>query len=274
MTRTTLTVILGALCAATIGGAARADSEWASRSELGYALARGNTDSDNGNLKFGIAHLYNHWIEAFGVDGLYGKTNGIGTAQRLDGHLQVDYKFTDSAFWFGKLEYQDDRYSGFQYQASAATGLGRIFLQSDTDKLTAQLGIGVRRLRPEQVIRDDTGAVLDRIPGESSEDTVAAGAVTCEHDFNTSTKLLESLSVESGRANTLVKNNLGIQVKMSTSLALAISYSYIRNSSPPPTTVLSKTDQLTTVNLVYEIKNDKVPAMPVALLDHQLNSAN
>jgi len=78
------------------------------------------------------------------------------------------------------------------------------------------------------------------------------------------------VSVESGRSNTLLKNNLGLQVKMGSVLSLAISYSYIRNSSPPPT-VLSKTDQLTTVNLVYEIKNDKVPAMPVALLDHELN---
>ena len=272
--RTSLKIILGAVCAATLSAAARADqSEWASRSELGYALARGNTDSDNGNLKFDIAHLYNHWIESFGLDGLYGKTNGIGTAQRLDGHVQVDYKFTDKMFWFGKLEYQDDRYSGFQYQASAATGLGRIFLQSDTDKLTAQLGVGIRRLRPEELIRDTTGAVIERIPGESAEDGVAAAAVTYEHDFNTSTKLLESMSVESGKSNTLLKNNLGIQVKMSTTLSLAVAYSYIRNSSPPPT-VLSKTDQLTTVNLVYEIKNDKVPAMPVALLDHQLNAVD
>jgi putative salt-induced outer membrane protein len=270
MTRTSLTVILGAVCAATVSVAAHADSEWASRSELGYALARGNTDSDNGNLKFEIAHLYNHWIESFGLNALYGKTNGIGTAQRWDGHVQVDYKFTQKTFWFGKLEYQNDRYSGFQYQASAATGLGRIFLQSDTDKLTAQLGIGIRRLRPEQIIRDDTGAVIERVQGDSSEDAVAAGAVTYEHDFNTSTKLLESVSVESGRSNTLLKDTLGVQVKMGSALSLAIAYNYIRNSSPP-VTALSKTDQLTTVNLVYEIKNDKVPARPVALLDQQLN---
>src|SRR6185312_16997193 len=225
---------------------------------------------DNGNLKFDIAHLLNDWIYAFGVDALYGKTNGIGTAQRWDAHLQVDYKFTPKMFWFGKLEYQDDRYSGFQYQESAATGIGRIFLQSDTDKLTAQLGIGIRRLRPEQLIRDDNGAVIDRIPGESSEDAVAAGAVTYEHDFNISTKLLESVSVESGRSNTLLKDTLGVQVKMGSALSLAVAYNYIRNSSPPPS-ALSKTDQLTTVNLVYEIKNDKVPAMPVAVLDQQLN---
>ncbi|HWG29857.1 MAG TPA: hypothetical protein VN676_04845, partial [Steroidobacteraceae bacterium] len=63
MTRTTLRVILGAVCVATVSVAAHAESEWASRSQLGYALARGNTDSDNGNLRFDIAHLYNHWIE-------------------------------------------------------------------------------------------------------------------------------------------------------------------------------------------------------------------
>jgi putative salt-induced outer membrane protein len=173
-------------------------------------------------------------------------------------------------FWFGKLEYQDDRYSGFQYQESAATGIGRIFLQSETDKLTGQIGAGIRRLRREDLIRDDTGAVISRIPGDSSEDGVATGAVSYEHNFNASTKLVEALSVESGRSNTLLKNNLGVQVKMGSALALAVSYSYIRNSSPP-VTVLSKTDQLTTVSLVYELMNEKVPAMPIAL-EQRLNT--
>jgi putative salt-induced outer membrane protein YdiY len=81
---------------------------------------------------------------------------------------------------------------------------------------------------------------------------------------------VEALSVESGRSNTLLKNNLGVQVKMGSALALAVSYSYIRNSSPP-VTVLSKTDQLTTVSLVYELMNEKVPAMPIAL-EQRLNT--
>src|SRR5690348_12206842 len=155
MTKRILAV--ASVISAAMSGTTYADSEWASRSELGYALARGNTDSDNGNLKFDIAQLLNNWIYAFGMDALYGKTNGIGTAQRWDAHLQIDYKFTRKMFWFGKLEYQDDRYSGFAYQESAATGIGRIFLQSQTDKLTGQIGAGIRRLRQEQLIRDDTG---------------------------------------------------------------------------------------------------------------------
>ena len=274
MTKTSLTtMVFCAVCGTAISSAARAESEWAARSELGYALARGNSDTDNGNFKLDVARLWDNWIFSSGLSGLYGKTNGIGSAQRWDGRFQVDYRFTAKMFWFGKLEYENDRYSGFAYQASAASGLGRIFLQTDSDKLTAQIGAGVRRLRTEQLIRDpDTNAVIQRIPGDSSEDAVASGALSYEHDFNSSTKLLEAVSVESGRSNTLLKNNLGVQVKMGSKLSLAVAYTYIRNSSPPPT-ILSKTDQLTTVNLVYEIKNDKIPAMPVALLQH-LNSAN
>jgi putative salt-induced outer membrane protein YdiY len=131
----------------------------------------------------------------------------------------------------------------------------------------------VRTLRLEELIRDpDTNAVVQRIPGESTEDAVASGAISYEHDFNASTKLLEAVSVESGRSNTLLKNNLALQVKMGSKLSLAVAYTYIRNSSPPPS-ILSKTDQLTTVNLVYEIRNEKIPAMPVAVLQH-LNTAD
>ncbi len=272
MTKRSLAVFLAMLSGVVMSSSALADSEWASRSELGYALSRGNSDSQNGNLKFDIAHLLGQWIYAFGLDALYGSSNGIGTAQRWDTHFQADLKLTEKMFWFGKLQYEDDAYSGFKYQASAATGLGRIFLRSDSDKLSTQLGAGIRRLRPEQLIRDDRGAVIERIPGDSSEDAVATGGLTYEHTFNASTKLLESLNVESGRSNTLAKNNLGLQVKMGSALSLAVAWSYIRNSSPPAG-IISKTDQLTTVNLVYEIKNPKLTPTAVALTQ-RLQTAN
>ncbi len=272
MTKRSLAVFVTAVTGAGLSGTALADSDWASRSELGYALSRGNSDSENGNLKFDIAHLLGKWIYAFGADGLYGNSNGIGTAQRWDVHFQTDMKLSEKTFWFGALRYENDAYSGFQYQASFSTGVGRIFMQTETNKLSAQIGAGVRQLRPEDLIRDDRGAVIQRIPGDSTRDAVANGALTYEHTFNPSTKLLESLSIESGKSNTLAKNNLGLQVKMSTSLALAVAWNYIRNTNPPAG-IVSKTDQLTTVNLVYEIKNPKITPTAVALTQ-RLQTAN
>src|SRR5215471_1906394 len=112
MSTASLAVILCAACGVTLSGAVRADSEWATRSELGYALARGNSDTENGNLRFDIAHLLGSWIYSFGLGGLYGKSNDIGTAQRWDTHFQADLKLSDRTFWFGAARYERDAYSG------------------------------------------------------------------------------------------------------------------------------------------------------------------
>ena len=52
--------------------------------------------------------------------------------------------------------------------------------------------------------------------------------------------------------NTFVQNDIGIQVQMTDVLALAAAYSIRYNTDPP--LGFGKTDSLTTLNLVYEIK--------------------
>ena len=49
-----------------------------------------------------------------------------------------------------------------------------------------------------------------------------------------------------------MQNDIGIQVKISDVLALAAAYSVRHNTDPP--LGFGKTDTLTTLNLVYEIK--------------------
>ena len=58
--------------------------------------------------------------------------------------------------------------------------------------------------------------------------------------------------VESGAENTFVQNDISLQVKMTDVLALAVGYGVRHNSNPP--VEFKKTDTLTTINLVYEIK--------------------
>jgi putative salt-induced outer membrane protein len=58
--------------------------------------------------------------------------------------------------------------------------------------------------------------------------------------------------VEAGSNNTFVQNDLALQVKMTDVLALAVGYSVRHNTDPP--LGFEKTDTLTTINLVYEIR--------------------
>jgi putative salt-induced outer membrane protein len=90
---------------------------------------------------------------------------------------------------------------------------------------------------------------VQRVVGPRDSDLVGNGAFTFEHSFNEATKVLDSLLLESGETNTLTKNDLALQVKMTRVLAISLGLSVRYNSLPQDG--LKKTDTLSTVNLVY-----------------------
>lgn len=236
-----------------LGGAPlHAQAAWSTRSEAGFVAARGNTSTETANLKFEIVREADKWRNTFGASGLYGKTSAIESAERWDARDQVDHLFSERAFLFGGVRYEDDRFSGFDYQASVSAGVGRKFIERERTKLAAQIGFGYRALAPEDLLRDETGEVIQRIVGPRQSDLVGNGALTFEHAFNDATKVLDSLLFEGGRTNTLTKNELALQVKMTRVLAISLGVSVRYNSLPQDG--LKKTDTLSTVNLVYVSK--------------------
>ena len=63
---------------------------------------------------------------------------------------------------------------------------------------------------------------------------------------------LPELTLSRYPADQVPENDLALQVKMTDVLALAVGYSVHHNTDPPAG--FEKTDTLTTINLVYEIK--------------------
>jgi putative salt-induced outer membrane protein len=233
-------------------GALHAQDSWSTRAEAGFVAAHGNSSAETANAKIEIIREIHKWKYTLGTTGLYGRSAGITTAQHFDGRLQTDKAFGERqrTFWFGAVRYEDDRFSGFDYQATATTGLGRKFIDTEATKLSIQIGAGYRALRPELLVRDPlTDEVLARVPDERTHDGVANGALTFSHAFNDHTKLIESLLTEAGQANTLTRNDLSLEVKMVKTFAVSVGYSIRHNSEPAPG--LGRTETLTTVNLVY-----------------------
>ena len=244
-------LVSGCVCSA-----AYADDEWASRGQLGFSRTSGNTDTTTGNFLFHIAHLTGDWKYLFGAEGLYGSTKGETTAQAWDVHGQINYNITERLYWYGGLGYVNDKFSGFAYQETLSTGAGYQFIKTDATKLAGQIGIGARRLRPEILVKDDIGGIVSVTQEDSTTDAVLDAAATFEHAFNDSTKLLAAAGLESGKDNTLSKGSIALQVKMTDKLALSAGIQATRNSKPPAGA--KPTDTLTTLNLVYEIKNPKL----------------
>src|SRR4029077_13516676 len=56
---------------------------------------------------------------------LYGSTHGENTAQAWDAYLQANYNITPRFYWYVGGRYDDDRCSGFAYQAALKSGVGK-----------------------------------------------------------------------------------------------------------------------------------------------------
>ncbi len=243
-------VVVPFLASLALLASGAAHAAWTGKGEAGVVLANGNTDSKTGNVKIDAVQTLTKWKHALGGSAIYAATDGETTGQRWEAHEQSDYNFNARAFWFGAGRYEDDRFSGFEYQATASTGVGYRFIDNETTLFTGTAGVGYKFFETRDVF-DETGTVLLE-PGESDNEVVFRGSLDLSHSLSDTSKLLDKFLVESGADNTFVQNDIGIQVQMTDVIALSAAYSVRYNTNPP--LGFGKTDTLTTLNLVYEIK--------------------
>jgi putative salt-induced outer membrane protein len=229
-----------------------AQAQWSGKAELGILSASGNTEAKSANAKLDLTHEGPKWRHNVSFGALYGENGEISTAQRFEARYQADYKITDRMSWFGSLRDEQDRFSGFAYQVTAATGASYKFIDSPATKLTASLGAGYRRSKSETLVKSPAGEVIDRIEGPVDSEPIATFSSNYEHAFTDTTKITNKFLAESGSDNTSVQNDLALAVSMTDKLALAVGYGVRYNSEPPP--LAKSTDTLITINLVYNIK--------------------
>lgn len=226
-----------------------ASAQWAVKAEAGLVAARGNSDTDTANAKLKIVREFERWKHTLESAGVYASDNSGTIGQRWNVREQTDYDFSGKGFWFLSGRYEDDRFSGFEYQSTFGTGLGWRFFDDPVTKLSVQIGGGYKVLRRRDSFAED-GITL--IPGEREESAIAQGSVDFERQLTGTTKILNKLLVESSSDNTFVQNDLSLEVRILGALALAVGYGVRYNTDPPAE--FTTTDTLTTVNLVYEIE--------------------
>jgi putative salt-induced outer membrane protein len=227
-----------------------AHADWSGKGEAGLVIATGNTETKTANAKLQLANEVDKWKHQFGGAALYTSSDPEGTtANRWELFEQSDYNFSPRTFWFGAARYEDDEFSGFEYQAILSTGIGRKFIDTDLTKFVGTAGVGYKRLETRDAF-DDTGVLIE--PGATDSEVVFRGTLDYDHKLTATSSLIDELVVEAGSDNTFVQNDIALQVKMTNVLALAVGYSVRHNTDPAEG--FEKTDTLTTINLVYEIK--------------------
>jgi putative salt-induced outer membrane protein len=222
---------------------------WTGKGQAGYISAKGNTDSKTTNAALDMALVEGPWNHTFHFDGFYGQSAGIVSAERWVTRWQSNYDLTRQIFAFGGLRFEHDLFSGFQYQASGAVGLGYKFFDTNAIKLSVQAGVGYRKLRPEDLTKDASGRVTMRTLEPAQDSPVGVFGVTYSQALTHTTTLSDTLLVETSSSDSLTTNALALAVKISTKLALSVGYHTIENTEPPAG--VKKLDRLETLNLVY-----------------------
>ncbi len=228
----TLAMILGSAAITSIGFA----EPWSGKGELGFVLARGNSDADTVNTKLEMSRQTDSWKHGFTLAALRASNDGEQNAERYAATWQTDFRFSPESYWYNGARYEDDRFSGFDYQASLSTGLGHRFVDNEELKIFGQAGLGYRRLE-------------NALTAETDDSVIFSGELRYEQRLTETTRLRNKLVVEAGEANTFATNELALEVKINSRLSLAAGLGVRHNTDPP--VGRKKTDTLTTVNLVY-----------------------
>jgi len=225
--------------------------EWTGKGQAGFQDSKGNSTGESINAVLDLSRYDGDWKNALHVEGFYGKSGDVVSAERWIVNEQTDYTITSKTFAFGGLRFEHDEFDGFDYQASITAGLGYKIFDTASNKFTVQGGAGFKRFEPETITQnpDGNGEVVARIPLGTQSEAIATVGVDYTHSFNKATALSNKLLVEYGSQNTLSTDQLALAVKMSTKLALSVGYQVTNNSKPPMP--LKKVDTVTTVNLVY-----------------------
>lgn len=225
------------------------DGVWTGKGQAGLVSTQGNSSAKTANVALDLSLVHGAWKHSAHLGGLYAQSAGITSADRWDALWQSNYLITTRVLAFGTLRYSRDMFSGFQYQASAAAGIGYKLFDGKTIHLTVQGGAGYRRTQPENILRNSAGLVSSRTLLAATGNAILTAGVDYSQDLTGTTTLSDKLLIESGSSDTLVNDALALTVKISTKLALSVGYRLQNNSKPPAG--LKKLDTMETIDLVY-----------------------
>lgn len=242
-----------ALCAPMAQASDTEAEGWTGSGELGLALARGNSKSENLNTKLSFTNEDDKWKHQFNFAALRakGEVRGdfdgdgeIETAFRLNANRYTAgassaLKMNERAYWVAALRHEKDDFASFESQTTFSLGYGYTAIKNETTTLSLEAGPGYRRAR-------------NAASGETESDAIVRAHIDFKHQLTENTSIENLLLLESGEDNTFIQNDLGLKVAMNSKLALKVGLQVRNNSDVTPGT--DKTDTLTTVNLVYTFR--------------------
>jgi len=210
-------------------------SKWSGEAELGYTKTTGNTDTESLLTKGKVVNERVKWKHVGTVEIINKTDSGVKTAKRTYITGKTDYNIDELSYLFVKLSYENDDFSGYEYQYTEAFGYGYHLIKQDNLKMDIEFGAGARQSKLS------TGAT-------TSEGIIKA-ATDIEWKISKTSTFIQELSVEAGEDNTISRSVTALKLLVVGNLSAKLSHNIKYSSDVPVGT--KKTDTESVVTLVY-----------------------
>lgn len=227
------------------GTSATDGRSWSGQAEFGLAIAGGNADSETVNGKFAFLREEDRWFYNLNAAALRAESDDQLSANRYELGAKLGYDFSERAYTFGTLRYENDDFASYESQTIASAGVGYRFIHGERSSLVGELGPGLRRWQP---ISEPRGTPPVLVAFGTETDSIIRGSLDFRHGLTPTTTISNLLLAESGGGSTFLQNDLGIAVRMNERYALRAGYQ-MRHTTEVPVGI-DKTDTLFTTNLV------------------------
>jgi putative salt-induced outer membrane protein len=235
-----LTLALAALTF-TLPVLAQADAQkstWTGEGAFNAGFTTGNTETTDIGLGVKLARELGAWKASLDASADFGETNSVETRNRFLLGGQLERQFNDRLFGFGRVSYEQDKFSGFETRTFLGAGVGYLVLDREATKWTVEGGPGFR---------------IDELAGSGAteESFAVRGASSFSHKFNDAVTFTNDTTVTWADVSTQTTNVAAVTAKLTDKLSGRLSFD-VRNDSNPPAG-FEQTDTATRVGIVYAI---------------------
>ena len=218
-------------------------SNWEGESELGVLITSGNTEETNIKGRLGLKHEVAKWRNTTELRSNYSETEDTTTAEKYRATFESDYKFAERQYWFVRAFYENDRFSGFEYQSSLTTGYGnRVWAEGKRSFLDLSTGAGYRFNKLEEPNEE----------GETDEnEAIARFAANYNQALSETALFRQTLGTEVGfeDGDTVTESETSVQANIVGNLSMKAAYRVQHLSDPPEGS--ENTDTELSVSLLY-----------------------
>jgi putative salt-induced outer membrane protein len=211
-------------------------SPWDGKIEASALLSSGNSENSAVGILIDAARTSGDFVHNIDAFFNLGSSNGITNQKRWGAAYKLDYSLGEHTYAFGRIAYEEDEFSGFDYRVFAGAGLGRFLAQSEPFTWKVEGGPGFRYspIDATSVIEQEFAAYAS-----SEMDWLIREGLTFEQDWN----------VTWTSPTTTFRSVTALTTQLWGDISTGVSFEYRYETGPPAGR--KKTDTIAKASVIY-----------------------